>query len=80
MGRLDWKLEPLGWFTVPVFITRPTRCSSAYWSLQPRTSVIAGYLGDPFMSIRASELELGRNDSLGLAFSFFLMAELGTDP
>lgn len=31
------------------------------------------------MSTRASELELGRADSLGLTFSFFLVAELGTD-
>lgn len=30
------------------------------------------------MFTRASELELGRADSLGLAFSFFLVAELGT--
>lgn len=30
------------------------------------------------MSTRASELELGRADSLGLAFSFFLVAEMGT--
>lgn len=80
VGRLDWKLETLGSLSDSSLLGPPDAPlhTGAYWCLQPRTSVTAGCLGDPFMSTRASELELGRADSLDLAFSFFLVAEMGT--